>query len=423
LQVIVPVSAYFLSNDMYAWSQGNSQGYTDPVLDGHVSYAFDAAPAAIQTDLMDFIKSITTAQGNISPAVFAITVGNELDQGFQDQAPSGTANGAPVWVNAASKLARTEWWMVNLEAQLQKVPGGDKVFITSPISTADLAAGPPQGKGASWFQDFVNGVTLGALVPNNTLNGDKVPQTHNGPFQFYFVANGAQTPTVTGDIPGLASIPSSVISRPYTDWYINSDQAYQDPQGYKNLFIAYDSGGENKTSWNWNWPGQSFKVPLLLLESGSYRSQLNPDIPAGDRGGKTVDLTKSGQESQTKYIVAGAEKMEEYIKDMRGTPGGTEVMGYTLFEFNDEPTRKSGAEANFGAEMMAPTQTDYSLEGVYPKATVLFEATTNAQTYAGGAIDPKKYPVQQLFAVKGAGGETLLSELLNVYKKASSKKK
>ena len=75
---------------------------------------------------MDFIKSITidvSGTPTISPDVFAITVGNEVDQTFQDQAPNGTANGAPIYVNAASRLARTEWWMVRPRAAVVVAPG------------------------------------------------------------------------------------------------------------------------------------------------------------------------------------------------------------------------------------------------------------------------------------------------------------
>src|SRR5262249_15466536 len=196
-EVIVPVSAYFLSNDHFAWAFANSQGYTDPVKDGKVSYDRDAAPQSIRDDLDAFINSITIMHNGdrmISPAVFAISVGNELEGTFQDQQNEqpylnpkfgkidDTNQQAPKTVNAASKLARAEWWMVNLEEELAKVPGGDKVRITSPVSTADYGAGT-----ISWFQVFINGVNLGDTVPHDTHNGDN-PGILNGTFDFTFVA-------------------------------------------------------------------------------------------------------------------------------------------------------------------------------------------------------------------------------------------
>jgi hypothetical protein len=419
LQVIVPVSAYFLSNDHYAWAFGNKEGYTDPVLDGKVSYAFDAAPKSIQDDLTAFINSITVTvngQKMISPDVFAITVGNELDQAFQDQAPNGTKIGdtndsAPYKVNAASKLARTEWWFVNLEAKLSQIPGGDKVLISNPASTADLDRGP-----ISWFQAFVYGVPLGETVPNHTQNA--VPGNPNaigGRFEFSFVAPHAATRKVTGVIPGLASLPNSVQIPLYTNWYFNTYQPYQNPTGLKNIFLAYDKGGQvSPRVWNWNWPGQAFNVPLLLTETGVYRGQFNQEVPPADKG-KAVDLTAVGQATQSQELVADATSMEAYIKQQRATPQGSEAMGYTFFEFNDEPTRKKGSEATFGTYMLAGTQPKPSLNGHYPKATTLYTATTNPQTYAGGPLNPKSYPVQQLFPVNGTTG-TLSQELNKVFK-------
>lgn len=302
--------------------------------------------------------------------------------------------------------------MVNLEVQLAKIPGGNKVLITSPVSTADLSnTNPVLPSPSSWFHDFIAGVKVGDPVPHNTHNWTKEdPDALNGTFNFSFEGNGMP---VTGSIPGLASIPTSVV-RSYTDWYFNTYQAYQNPTGFKNLLTAYDTGGKDHTGWDWAWPGQKFDVPLFITEMGVYRSQYDPDLNPPERGGATVDLTAAGQASQSKELIDEADAIETYIKDHKDA---TEVMGYTLFEFNDEPTRKTGSEANFGLEMMADTQPKASLSGTYPKATVLFEATTNAQTYAGGPINPKKYPVQQLFPVKTAGGETLLNELRTVFKK------
>jgi hypothetical protein len=422
LKVIVPVSAYFLSNDHFAWAFANSEGYTDPVKDGKVSYDLDAAPQSIQDDLADFIASITVTNPDngaksISPAVFAISVGNEIEGTFQDQQNEqkylmptrgkidDTDQQAPNTVNAASKLARAEWWMVNVERELAKITGGDKVRLTVPVSTADLG---PEGP-LSWFKAFIDGVKLGDTVPHATHNGDS-GGILGGTFNFTFVAKdkgGQALPPVTGSIPGLASLTGL---RPYDQWFFNTYQAYQNPQGFKNIFQQYDSGGTNSP---YQWPGrQKLNVPLLILEMGLDRNQRDDQVPPNDKG-RAVNLTAKGQQIQHDKLMARAEAMEEYLKEHEGQ---TEAMGYTLFEFNDEVGRKSGSEAVFGAEMMADTQPEVSLEGHYPKATLLFEAKTNAQKFAGGDINSGAFPVQELFPVKGKS-RSLLDDLQTLFEK------
>jgi hypothetical protein len=374
----------------------------------------------MQDNLMAFIRSITVTdpQGNrsISPAVFAISVGNEVDQTFQDQAPNGlkignTNQDAPLHVNAASKLARVEWWMVNLEEQLAKIPGGDKVLLTSPISTADLGAGT-----LSWFQAFVDGVKQGKegeKVPHDTHNGN-FQDKQNGVFDFSFVAkkNGQPLPDVTGPIRGLATLNVPGV-RPYTQWYINTYQAYQNPLGFKLLLQKYDNGGSSSP---YSWPGQKFDVPLLITEMGVDRNQEDPQVKPADKG-RAINLTAEGQAIQSRAVQNRARAIEEYLAENKGR---SEAMGYTIFEYNDEPTRKTGAESLFGLEMMAGTQPSVILNGnspgKYPRATLLFNAKTNNQKFAGGPLGPEPYPVQQLFPVVDGQGKTLLNDLKAIYR-------
>jgi hypothetical protein len=411
LGVIVPVSDYFLSNDKYAWSGGNAQGYLDPVKNGQVSYDFDAAPKAIQQVLLDFVKSITDpSTGKIFTSVFALSVGNEIDLGGPSQAPNGTANGAPVGVSAASKLARTEWWMVNLERMILQIPGQGPVGITSPVSTADLGVGP-----LSWFQAFVNGVSLGQQTPNATQNPSVTnPNQVGGPFAF--TGEPANLPPVTGSIPGLVTVPG------FEQWYVNGYQAYQDPQGYLNILTQYDHGGSSSP---YQWPGQKFNVPLLITEMGISRSNADPQVVPDDKGA-AVDLTALGQKSQVAAVIAQVEKIEEYLAAHKGS---TLDMGYTYFEFTDEPTFKQGVESTFGAEMLAGTQPTVSIgpldpsghptPGTYPRTTLLFVAQTAPQTFAGGPLPSMPYRVEKLFAITSAGhphGTTLLDLLQKLFR-------
>jgi hypothetical protein len=415
LGVIVPVSDYFLSNDKFAWSGGNSQGYFDPIKNGQVSYDFDAATAAIQQDLLDFVKSITDpATGKIFSSVFALSAGNEIDLGGPSQAPNGTANGAPVGVSAASKLARTEWWMVNLERVIMQIPGQTPIDITSPVSTADLGVGP-----MSWFQAFVNGVSLGQTTPHDTVNPSVTnPNQVGGPFAFS--GEPASLPPVTGSIPGVATAVPGVPG--FEQWYVNGYQAYQDPQGYLNILTQYDQGGSSSP---YQWPGQKFNVPLLITEMGISRSNADPQVAPIDKGA-AVDLTALGQKSQYAAVSAQVEAIETYLKQHKGT---TLALGFAYFEFTDEPTFKQGVESTFGAEMLADTQPTVFIgplnnkgkptPGTYPQTTLLFVAQSEPETFAGGPLPSAPYRVEKLFAVTSEGhphGTTLLDHLRSLFK-------
>jgi hypothetical protein len=409
LTVMVPVSNYFISNDQYAWSQApNSQGYFDPIKNGQVSYDFDAAPAQIQQNLKDFIQSITDPSTNkIFTNVQAISVGNELNLNVAGK----PANGLLPVASAASKLARTDWWMVNLERMITQIPGQGIIPITSPVATSDEGIGP-----ISWFQTFVYGVNLGQTVPNGTQNPTLAsPNQVGGPFTFDVPAGK----TVSGPIPGVATTQSGVPT--FKDWYFNSYNPYESPDTLKKLLTQYDQGGTDNP---YVWPGANFAgIPLLFTEMGINRPNADPQIPEADKG-PAVDLTAQGQQEQWTKVVAQAKELETYLKDHKGN---TLFVGYTYFEFTDEPSAKQGRETNFGAEMLADTQPDWSRNGRYPPTTLLFtpEPETVVEVY-GTRDNPQytpvtKYRVEQHFPVTSGGypnGASLLTELDKLFKEA-----
>ncbi len=158
LQVVVPVSNYFLSDDQYAW---NGQALTD--------YSFDSAPQAIQTALTNFLGSVTQS-GALHPAVHSFAVGNEIDiNNFVGQGSSGA-------VDPATRLSRVIWWIVNLFGQINSSSLGS-TLCTSPVSNADQG-NPGSTPFSYWFGCFVDGVTAGVTpLPQGTAPGTTTAST------------------------------------------------------------------------------------------------------------------------------------------------------------------------------------------------------------------------------------------------------
>jgi hypothetical protein len=223
VNVMVPVSNYFLSNDQYSWNGQRPDA----------SFSWDSAPLAIQQDLVNFVSSITV-NGKISPAVQSIEIGNEIDLSDLSQ------NGPPT--DATVRLERAMWWVVNLQAYISKeFPGDPHPLLTIPVSNADQGF---NGSDLSWFEVFVKGVQAGQQTPNGTNDGA----------------------TFTQDVNGLDSYSW------YTSWYFNSYQTYQYGQGLTNLLQQYNEGGiPGSKDWSTAWPGQAFDVPLMLTEVGLDR--------------------------------------------------------------------------------------------------------------------------------------------------------
>jgi hypothetical protein len=276
LQVIVPISNYFLSDDQYAWDGNNPDS----------SYSLTSAPGAIQTDLSQFISSVVV-DGNIHPAVHSFSVGNEIDiNTFVGQGSSGP-------VDPASRLARVIWWIVNLQRQIS-LAKYRYVLLTSPISNADQgnpsSGSPPL---SYWFQALLNGVTPSTNLPEGTTGGSG--NTFN--------ATWAGIGTTIGY---------------YNLWYYNSVNIYQTGQGLTTTLGQYDNWVASPTN-NINWPGQQFSVPLLLTEIGVTRESNDA----------------AGQAAQFEAVTEGiASPIQTYLS---GNPNSY-LMGYCIYEFSDEVT-------------------------------------------------------------------------------------
>lgn len=280
LKVVVPVSDYFLSNDQYAWIGQ----FPDS------SYSFSSAPQAIQDDFTRFVNSIIDpSTKEIHKAIHSVSVGNEGDigQGLEGANPS-------------EFLARTIWWIVNLNAKINN--SGFTIMISATFSNADQG-----GQNGSWFNCLINGVAANQNTPNGSVSA-----------------------TFTTAVPGLAKVDSS-----YTGYYYNSVNIAQvNISNYttslQQTLAAYDSGDSA-------WPGK-MDVPLLFME-----------VFAPNR------VSQAGYD-QAKAAVAQVTDLESYIKNnFAGTASSkTYFMGYNYFEFNDEPSQNK-ATGLFGYGADAPT--------------------------------------------------------------------
>lgn len=266
IQVIVPVSNYFLSDDQYAWNG------TDP----NQALDFSSAPEAIQSDLQNFITSIST-NGVVNPAVHSIMVGNEVD--LNDFAGQGTSGS----VAPHSRIARVNWWIKNLNEKMPK-----QLLYSCPISNGDQG-GTKTTPASYWFGALVNGVTTSTPLPVGTKGG---------PGHF---AKSA---------PGISSVSG------WQSWYYNSVNIYQQSTQLSDTLGQYDVWKSNPTN-TLNWPGQQFSVPLMLSEIGYNR----------------VDNSQVSQDHQyTALITNQLQVIQTYVTGNLSTL----LNGFCVFEFNDE---------------------------------------------------------------------------------------
>ncbi|WP_338524326.1 hypothetical protein NUH87_01110 [Pseudomonas batumici] len=265
LSVVVPVSDYFLSDDQYAWA-----GASLP------DYQFSSAPQFIQNDFNTFIQSITDpTTGKIHTAIQSISVGNEGDigEGLEGASPSNF-------------LARTIWWIVNLNQKLNGTRGTPATRLSATFSNADQG-----GNTGSWFNCLINGVVAKQQTPN-----------------------GATASTFSSTVSGLSTADPS-----YTHYYYNSvnisqvSQVSPYPNTLQQTLALYDQGAAT-------WPGAKFDVPLLLME-----------VFAPNR-------VNSGPYDQAAAAVGQFSSLETYLLDHNGgtDTSTTWLMGYNYFEFNDE---------------------------------------------------------------------------------------
>jgi hypothetical protein len=278
LKVVVPVADNFLG-EQYAWNGATPDS----------AYSFGSAPASIQQDFIQLVSSIIDpATGNIHAAVHSISVGNEGDIG---QDIGGTT--------AANFLARTLWWIVNLNQQINGPgtgPDGNPVVNSaSPVImlSATFSDADQGGSAKGWFYCLVNGVDSGQATPNGCALGA----------------------TFSDAVTGLAAADAA-----YTSYYYNSVNVTQvDVANNSNNLQAtlqqYDSGDTT-------WPGGPMGVPLLFME-----------VFAPNRGSSPAPY------DQATAAVNQVTTIEAYIQaNDGGQPSSTTwLMGYNYFELNDEP--------------------------------------------------------------------------------------
>ncbi|MFO0891795.1 MAG: hypothetical protein U0790_21985 [Isosphaeraceae bacterium] len=446
LGVIVPVSNYFLGDDQFAWNGQNPDE----------NYSFDKAPQAIRTALDQFLASIRTPNGNrISKAVRLISIGNEIDLDISAD-PGPTA-----------KLQRTLWWIVNLQARLD--PAANPALyeqaqlhpqFTIPISTADQdwaafsgntgpgstattlqsdpnshpawpinrfqgvrirlngptyqadpfrtvtgsdgfsltldrPVDPVPGAGASfsilnpnplsWFQIFSDGATAQDYLPSNTKPAQPLDR---------FTAN----------VRGLSDVGAGW----YADWLVNSVNTFRFGPDLTRMMNQYDYTNmppkDPSQDWGPQWPGKKLPVPFMFTEFGYNRMQTGTYNPADQF------QTLTTQQVQV-------------AEDHWNAPSS--FMGYSIFEFNDEPNKNNINPAQ------PDTETTYGLfvyntdPANFRRGTTLLSkkyARTSQQYYAGGTLFDYNYPVYQLFPVTDpASGESIVDRLKRIFGQSSSK--
>ncbi len=420
MHVIVPVSDYFLGSDQYAW------GSTVPA-----NNDFSSAPVAIQNALNDFIKSITE-NGAIHPAVHSISVGNELDLGI-DNDPGTTA-----------KLQRTLWWVVNLQAALSQIDSGSNhPLLTIPISNGDQGAwaggmasansttttlqrgvnpvGPPP---PPWQADAYAGMVVKIVAGTGTgqartitsNSGDTltvseawatVPDATSGfvvespnPRSWYEifdqgVTSGERVPIgsvpagptgrFTSDVSGLAGYSW------YKDWFYNSINTFQELDGLKNQLVQYDTGlpSGNGFAWSQQWPGTKLSVPLLLTELGFSRFNIGADAQS--------NVVANNQAQVATNVLMTSDNL----------------MGYTIFEFNDEPN-KNGYTGGPASEVFFGINTYNASQSGFRNGSLLYNLQTGTTPWAGGTLPSLTYPVYQLTPVP-SGATTLMNRLKGIF--------
>ncbi|HEV3164032.1 MAG TPA: hypothetical protein VGZ22_08375 [Isosphaeraceae bacterium] len=423
LKVIVPVSNYFLGNDQYSW-RGQ---VPDP------QFSFKSAPHDIQVDLEQFVASITK-NGKLDPAVESISIGNEMDLGV-DGNPSATA-----------KLQRAQWWVVNLHRVLSEkfkneVPAH---FLTIPISNADQsdvwAAGNSTGDNTAttlndtqtdpnlpnfhvpWVTNVYSGLSV--RIVNGTGTGESAVIASNTDTQltlstpwttlpdttsryeifnpspvawFQIFAHGVQAnervPIGTvpdgpagrfsADVKALGSYPW------YNTWFYNSLNMFQSGDQLKNTLIQYDTGQPSGPAWTNKWPNEKLTVPLLITELGTTRFNI-------------------GQNAQGTAIVQNQAQVAENVLKT-----STNLMGYTIFEFNDEPNKNNytggpASEVFFGV-------TQYNIDQNQFRNGVIDAHLHTGETKRAGGVNPDYvYPVYKLIPVI-SNGATVLSQLKSVF--------
>jgi hypothetical protein len=174
----------------------------------------------------------------------------------------------------------------------------------------------------SWFQIFAGGTSVQVLNPTTQSITTKLrfipPNTGNsllpdGPISQF--ANAW---------PGLRE---ALGERGFVQSFYNSYQSYQTDGGLQNLVNQYSHYQPN-SNWQLRWPGEQFEVPLLLSEVGDTRLDLSNTDPT-----KAVLSASTQQTTVADKVVTPLEQ----IWTQSTKSNQTNLMGYGIFEFNDEP--------------------------------------------------------------------------------------
>ena len=362
-KVIVPVSNFFLG-DKDAWNGAAPDANYSPT---------NGIPKAIQDNFEYFLKSISAdgkGGGGLHPAIAGIEVGNEIDLN------SGAfANG-----DMTKLVQRTLWWIVNLQQRLQAsgAINGDAanhIRFTSPVSNADEDVSNPAQK--SWFQIFRHGAKAGDTVPSGSAQGTKF----------------------TADVPGLESLKGPDW---YKTWFYNS---YQTPKRGDDLLNLLDKYNAPRGTGNWNnqWPGEAFPVPLVLME-------LDYSITEAGSEGKYFDVFANEQ-------IQVAENFLRSEAVLQGrTIENTSLLGYALFEFNQEPHKTNTTEPD--SEQTRGILKYYTDRNVKnwrtPSTPVLLPTTPLTQQPDGRSFAPFQYPVYPLYSITSDSGERLVDKLQGI---------
>jgi hypothetical protein len=349
LKVIVPVSNYFLSNDKYAWNGQNP----------NAALSFNSAPRSIQIALDQFVASVTQ-NGRLDPAVGSIAIGNELDLGIQND-PGATA-----------KLARADWWVVNLEQALQKAFPGQipQHFLTIPVSNADQGNVPPSvnPNPVSWFQIFADGAQKGEYMPVGTVTTPQFPSK-----------------TFTTDVVGLSQYPW------FNSMFFNSVNMFQSGAQLQNTLTQYSTGQPTGSTWSDKWPGYKPTVPLLITELGTTRYQ-----------------TTGAEQAQ-----AVLDQAQIVVNQLQTSTNN--VMGATIFEFNDEPNKNGYKEPEPNSELFFGLEQYTTDQSHFRDGTVMYHMNTGVTKFAGGYMAAMDYPVYSLIPVTTSSGQTVLSQLKGIF--------
>jgi hypothetical protein len=316
------------------------------------NYSLQSAPESIQIALKNFVNGLVR-DGRLHPAVHTISVGNELDLGI-DKDPGTTA-----------KAERAIWWVVNLQRVLLRrnlVTESSHPMFTIPVSTADMGGNGPQ----SWFQVLIHGGKAGTPTPNGSVPGGSFTQTFKGLDSFSW----------------------------YQSWYYNSVNTFKFGQSLQDMLVQYDTGkpSGNGATWAQRWPGEKFNVPLLVTELGQSRYNI-------------------GDDAQFNII---ANQQAQVFENVLKT--STNLMGYTIFEFNDEPSKKGIQQAQPYSEALFGINKYYNTKNQndFRQTTLLYHLPTGETKVSFGTFPSIQYPVYKLYPVE-SGGTSLLARLHSIF--------